>query len=159
MENLDITQLIKFHKEASNATYAGGGGYTDPQRPAFYELAFESGNWKYRDSYTGHYQSWGEEVIWYGEKVIWTCLYGGGMEPQYHGDKNFSDQTFNFLKKALLAKDSENFSPRGPNYFKDGDYEYSCDWSGDMTKFKGSEKINLKGETIFTHDFFGGLSI
>jgi hypothetical protein len=159
MNNFNIDELIKFHKEAANATYVGGGEYITPQRPGFNELAFEKGDLKYRDSYTGFFQSWGEEVIWHKDKVIWTCLYGGGMEQQYQGDTEIAERTFNFLKKAILAKDSEEFSPRGPKYFKEGGYEYFCEWEGDIEKFKGSERITLNGKVIFTHNFFGGVSI
>lgn len=156
MDKLNLDLLEKFHRNATESTYAGNGEYVEPQRPGFNELVFAEGDLKYRDSYCGFFQSWGEEVIWQSDDVIWTCLYGGGMETKFHDDKEFAIQTFEFLKKAMKAK-SEGFCPRGPREFKEGDYEYSVDWKGDISKFIGSEKILYKGEIVFTHTFLGGL--
>lgn len=156
MLNIDLQKLTQFHKRASESTYAGNGKYVEPQRPGFNELIYEENDLKYRDSYCGFFQSWGEEVIWQNNEVIWTCLYGGGMKNKFHGDKEFASQTFEFLKKAMKAKE-ESFSPRGPKYFKDEDYEYSAYWSGDISNYSGNEKILYKGEIVFTHTFFGGL--
>ena len=157
MNNDQITQLTNFLHEAMKATYAGGGKEVEhPQRPGFKELAFEEGDWKYRDSYCGFYQSWGEEVVWLKGKPFWTMLYGGGMEPEHHGNRDFAIQTFTFLKKAMSAKPG-GFQPRGPKHFRDRDWEYTCEWEGGIKKFRGEEKITFKGKLVFSHWFFGGL--
>jgi hypothetical protein len=153
-----LQSLLQFLTKASLATYVGGGSEIEPQRPKFNELAYEEGDWTYRDSYSGYFQSCGQEVVWHKQKPFWTQLYGGGMESSHQNDKSFADLTFQFLKKAMSSgKDESIFQPRGPKNLKKGDWEYVCEWGGDITKFKGHEKILFKTKVVFTHDFFGGL--
>ena len=156
-ENL-LNQLHKFLREASKATYAGDGAKVEPWRKGFKELEYRDGDWYYRDSYTGFFQSWGQEVVWHKDKPVWNSLYGGGMAEKFHGDRDFAKQTFEFLKKVLRQKESE-FQPRGPEKLTEGDWEYKCNMEGDIKNFKGSEKILYKGEVVFTHDFIGGVVI
>ena len=80
------------------------------------------------------------------------------MADKFKDDTKFASKTFVFLKKALSAGEKQKiFQPRGPSHFTDGDWAYICECSGDIANFKGDEKIFLKGETVFTHNFFGGL--
>jgi hypothetical protein len=154
-----LIELNRFMGRASKENYASGGGKVEPWRKGFKELEFRDRDWYYRDSYTGFLRSWGQEVIWYQDKPAWTCLYGGGMEPDYM-DVNFANQTFTFLKKAFLTGDKETkFQPRGPAEFQDGDWHYHCAVEGDIQKFKGHELITYQGKTVFTHDFLGGLVV
>lgn len=151
-----IQELTNFLHKAMLSTFAGDGEKVKPQRPGFDEFVYEEGSWKYRDSYCGFMQSWGQEVVWHDGKPFWTMLYGGGMEPEHHGNREFAIQTFTFLKKAMSHK-QDTFQPRGPNNLKEGDWEYLCEWEGDVKKFHGSEKITFKGKLVFTHRFVGGL--
>ncbi|MFH1364592.1 MAG: DUF5680 domain-containing protein [Candidatus Aenigmatarchaeota archaeon] len=150
---------MKFFNKATLETYAGSGEETDSQREGFIELEYKEGPWCYRDSYAGFFESWGQTVIWHDGKPFWTHLYGGGMVPEFHGNAEFAKQTFTFLKKALTAGVQDDFKPRGPDNFKEGDWEYSCEWEGDVKNFKGSEKILFQDKVVFTHDFLGGLII
>ncbi len=152
-------ELNEFLGRASLSTYAGSGAETD-SGIGFHELEFREGDWHYRDSYTGFFQSWGREVVWYKEKIVWNSLYGGGMVSEYHGNRQFAHDTFSFLKKVLSAGEKvETFQPRGPNHFKEGDWEYNCDWKGDIESFNGDEKISYQGKVVFTHHFFGGFVV
>lgn len=155
-----IAQLNKFMGRASKATYASGGGKVDkPHRNGFKELEYSEDDWYYRDSYTGFLRSWGQEIIWYKNEPVWTCLYGGGMHEKYM-DSIHANQTFAFLKKALSVGEKEtSFQPRGPHVFEDGEWTYICEVFGDIKKFHGNETITNEGVTFFTHDFFGGLAI
>ena len=155
-----LDELARFFGTAAGSTYAGGGRPVPSQRPGFVELTFAEGLWSYRDSYCGFFQSWGQEVIWRDGEVFWTQSYGGGMEPEYHDNEAFANQTFDFLKKALSSGDKTiTFRPRGPGRFAAQEWEYVCYWDGDITKFKGNEEIRRDGQVVFTHWFFGGLSI
>ncbi len=153
-----LVQLNRFLGKAMLETYAGDGVKVKPQRSGFKELEYKESDWYYRDSYTGFFRSWGQEVIWFKGEPFWNQLYGGGMVDKFNNDTKFARQTFGFLKKALSAGEKqESFQPRGPKYFTDHDWGYVCEWKGDITNFKGNEKILLKRETVFTHNFFGGL--
>ncbi|MFA6519864.1 MAG: DUF5680 domain-containing protein [Candidatus Paceibacterota bacterium] len=155
-----LAKLNNFIGEAALKTYAGGGVEIEPSEPGFHELEHRDGDLYYKDSYGGHFQSWGRETVWEKGKPIWSSLYGGGMEKKYHDDADFTHQTFNFLKKAMSAGDKQKtFQPRGPSKYEDGDWRYQATWNGDIARFLGHEDILYKGEIVFTHDFFGGLYI
>ena len=60
-------ELNEFLGKAMLATYAGSGPEAD-SGTGFTELEFKEGDYLYRDSYTGFFQSWGREVVWYNGK-------------------------------------------------------------------------------------------
>lgn len=151
-----LRNLNQFLGEAGKATYAGGmkGVVED----GYVKLKHVRGEWSYEDRYTGYFRSWGHETVFNKGKPVWVQAYGGGMEEKYIEDREFAHGTFEFLKKALKSGEKHTqFQPRGQNSFKDGDWEYHCTISGDISRFRGSEEIRFKGEKIFTHDFVGGL--
>jgi hypothetical protein len=153
-----LIQLNQFLGKAMLATYAGEGKEVKPQRPGFKEFEYSEEPFYYRDSYMGWFKSAGQETVWYNDKPFWTQLYGGGMFPEYQNDQEFASQTFDFLKQAMSAGDkSSTFQPRGLNGFKDGDWQYTNTMEGDITQFKGEEKILYRGKPVFFHYFFGGL--
>lgn len=146
--------LSKFIHTAAAATYVGGGQpEKKPQRPGFTELIYSQGNFSYRDSYTGFTRSRGMEVVCYQKVLVWSSAYGGGMMV---GNEKLAKQTFNFLKKCMLApKDFESF--RGPCSFKDGNWEYKYTQEGDIEEFHGYEEIYFKEELVFFHRIIGGI--
>jgi hypothetical protein len=155
-----LEQLNHFIGHASKATYASSGGKVDePWRKGFIELEYAEEDWYYRDSYAGFLRSWGQEVVWYQDRPFWTCLYGGGMVDDCM-DTALANETFGFLKKVLSAGEKENeFQPRGPKNFEDGEWKYHCEVEGEIQKFKGQEFISKVGKIVFTHDFEGGLVV
>ena len=153
---INIDELISFLIRAKSQTYAGDGKGIAPQRPGFKELEYKEGGWEYRDSYTGFYFAPGQEVVRFGGQPIWTMAYSGGMNPEYHGNMTFAKQIFTFLKKALLR--AERLKPfRGPENFREGDYEYRNSTEGDIKDFKGTERIFYQGKEVFRQHFIGGL--
>jgi hypothetical protein len=153
-----LQELNRFLGKAAVNTYAGGGQEADPEEAGFKELEFAEAGWYYKDSYAGFFQSWGRETVWHDQKPFWTQIYGGGMIEKFQDDANFAHETFDFLKKALSAGEKQDdFQPRGPKSFSNGEWEYFCEWHGDIARFAGSEKILYKKEIVFTHDFLGGL--
>ncbi|MCR4324735.1 MAG: DUF5680 domain-containing protein [Candidatus Curtissbacteria bacterium] len=160
MKNISLDELNRFLGEASLKTYAGTGVETKATIKGFKELEYRDGDWYYRDNYTGFFKSWGQEVVWYKDQPVWMSLYGGGLEKEFYGDEAFAIKIFNFLKKALSSGEkSKNFQPRGPKNLSDGDWVYHCQWTGDLSDFKGHEEILYKGRVVFTHDFIGGVVI
>lgn len=147
--------LFDFVDRAGKATYAGGGSYEEsPERTGFFELTYEESPLSYRDSYSGHVRSGGQEIVRENGKPIWSSGYGGGM---VDGKKDLSNDTFEFLKKAL-SQDEEGFdSLRGPHEFIDGDWKYTYTQEGDISDFYGYEEISYKGEKVFWHRAVGGI--
>jgi hypothetical protein len=155
MLEIDREQLSTFIRVAADETYAGGGSYVEkPERPDFLELEYKDGDWYYRDSYSGHSRSGGQEVVRYQEKPVWYSGYGGGM---IEGKEELSNVTFEFLKKALSAKEEGFDSLRGPHELVEDDWRYEYEQNGDITSFTGTEKIYYKDELVFFHNTLGGV--
>lgn len=149
--------LYNFILRATSATYAGGGSYeTVVERPGFLEMVFLDGDWHYRDSYTGFYRSSGSEVVRYQDQIVWVSSYCGGMAK---GTEAMAIETFDFLKKAMLAKPKDKQSFRGPDSLKVGEWQYRYEQKGDVIQFTGHEEIIHKGQLLFSHDIIGGLVI
>lgn len=154
---MNIDELKKFILKASAATYAGGGKEEEvPQRPGFKELVYTEGDWSYRDSYTGFYRARGMEVVRHKNIPVWTASYGGGMITD---KENLANETYTFLKKAMLAKDPAKYSARGPQSYKEGDFEYKYLQEGSLEEFNGYEEIYYHHELIFFHRIIGGTII
>lgn len=84
--------------------------------------------------------------------------YSGGMLPEFHGNRDFAKQTFTFLKQALLqVKVSRPF--RGPENFRQENWEYKDSSEGNVSDFKGTEHILYKGKEVFRQNYIGGLII
>lgn len=153
--SLSQKKLQEFIERAGKATYAGDGKLEKvPQRPGFTELVYKEEEFSYRDSYTGYIRSWGEEVVRFKNKPVWTSLYGGGMSK---GKEKLADVTFEFLKKAMRVKEKGFFSVRGPHLLEDGDWKHTYQQKGDFDNFSGYQEIFYKGELVFFHYVIGGL--
>lgn len=148
-------QLYDFILRASSATYAGGGSYEKiVERSGFLEMVFQDGDWHYRDSYTGFYRSSGSEVVRYQDQIVWVSSYCGGMAK---GSENLASDTFDFLKKAMLAKPKNKQSFRGPDHYSEQNWVYSYQQKGDVTSFSGYEEISHLGNVLFSHEIIGGI--
>lgn len=157
LAQLDITEFLTFLKTAAAATYAGGGKKEEnPQRSGFIELRYTQGNFDYRDSYTGFYRSWGTETVRHKGEPVWVSLYGGGMTD---GNEELALECFTFLKKSFNSKDENSSSFRGPDSFKDGDWEYTYKQEGTVEQFSGYEEIKRHGKVVFTHKIIGGFVV
>lgn len=155
---INLKELAKFLVKAKKQTYAGEGKEITPQRPSFKELEYSEDNYDYRDSYTGFFSAPGQEIVRLDKIPIWSMSYSGGMKPEYHNDIEFAEKVFTFLKKALFRV-KEDIPFRGPKNFKEGDFEYINIVEGNITNFKGHEKIMFKGKEVFSQDYIGGLIV
>ena len=155
---INLKELARFLVKAKSQTYAGDGKEILPQRPGFKELEFVEGPWEYRDSYVGYFMAPGQEYVRFKSQPIWTMAYSGGMRPEYHKQRDFAKQTFTFLKQALSRVEvSRPF--RGPENFHDREWKYLNTSEGDITDFKGTERILHKGKEVFKQNYIGGLII
>lgn len=102
MKTIDLEKLVQFKKNSSGHTYSGDGEEISPQRPGFIEMEYREGDWYLRDSYAGHFQAPGMTVIYYKNKPVWTCAYGGKVIEKFYPQ---TKDIFTFLKKALRRKD------------------------------------------------------
>jgi hypothetical protein len=147
-------EFIPFLLKAKKSTYAAGeGGKVASSRQASHDLAYREGEWTYLDTYLGGFAFIGEEAVWRQEKPVWGMNYYGTMTVETIPE-GFSQ----FLKRALLHVPPE--APyRGPAAFQEGDFTYTCYWSGGLDRFRGEETISLNGQLIYRLDFHGGIII
>ena len=158
MKKIDFYQLKKFLYNANKKGYAGDSIDINPQKPGFEETEYKEGDYLFHDSYIGHYFAPGQEVIYYKKEPIWAMAYAGGMKFKYHGNGEFTHETIIFLKKALLAMDPEK-PYRGPKKFKEGDWRYESELTGNIKDFIGNEKIYHKSVLVFEQNFIGGVVV
>jgi len=156
--NLD--DLVAFIIRARNHGYAGSAEkIKNPQRPGFKEFRpYAEGDFEYVDSYSGHYFAPGQEVVRSKGIPVWNMAYNGGMLPQFHGNLEFAKQTFDFLKQALARVDHTR-PFRGPNCFVLSPFIYIDNSEGDISNFKGTERIYWSLREVFRQDYIGGLII
>ncbi len=141
-------QITEFLIRAKRATYAGKGAETASSREKSHDLVFRDGEYMYYDTYLGGEQFAGEEALWISGIPCWSMNYAGRVT-----GGNFSGD---FLKEALLHVPEE--APyRGPAYYKNGGYTYSCSVEGEFDWFQGKESITYQGELIYECYFHGGM--
>ena len=145
--------LIAFILEAKQKTYAAGGVHAPSSRPASVDLPYRRGAYFYYDSYLGGFDFLGEEAVWLDDLPGWGMNYHGYMlVPQV------PDGFGEFLKRALLEV-PPNTPYRGPGFYKEGAYEYRCEWNGAPDRFEGRETICLDQKPVYELVFHGGIII
>lgn len=145
--DLKVRSLVDFLIEAKQNTYAAHGKEVDSCRLQSHDLAYESGKYRYYDSYFGGQQFSGEEVIWHEEVPIWAMNYCGRVISM-----NFSGD---FLKEALFHVPVDK-PYRGPEIYQSGEYTYHCKVEGEFVWYQGYEDIFYGDEKVYECFFHGG---
>ena len=150
----DRAELITFLQKAKQKTYAGHGAETSPCRPASHDLRYEekteSGLLLYIDTYLGGKNFSGEEALWRDGVPLWSMNYYGRVTAEpFSGD---------FLKAALYEVPADK-PFRGPDIFRQGDYTYHCQTTGDFEWFQGYEDIFYLEKKSYDLLFHGGVII
>jgi hypothetical protein len=156
----DLNQLSEFLNKTLSHTYAVGQGKVhNPQRLGFEEYVYEEGPWSYRDSYTGGAISWGQEHVTFQGQAAWSMVYGGGICENFRNDAALESEAFACMKEALKVSRSskEDFLPRGPRCLVWKNYVYQADWQGDLSWFRGQEKVYRGHDLLHIYDFAGGV--
>ncbi|MBI2013663.1 MAG: XRE family transcriptional regulator [Candidatus Colwellbacteria bacterium] len=116
------------------------------------ELIYKEGDFIYRDRYFGALSFVGEEIVFKNKIPIWGMNYcGATMDPSMTNEK-----VADFLKRALRAVTSD-MPFRGPSEFKEGDWFYINQVSGDVNSFSGHEEIKYKDHAVYKLDYHGGI--
>ena len=145
--DLKVRSLVDVLIEAKQNTYAAHGKEVDSCRLQSHDLAYESGKYRYYDSYFGGQQFSGEEVIWHEEVPIWAMNYCGRVISM-----NFSGD---FLKEALFHVPVDK-PYRGPEIYQSGEYTYHCKVEGEFVWYQGYEDIFYGDEKVYECFFHGG---
>ena len=152
---MDIEQLSKFLVKAKINTYASSGeGGEKILFDESKEFEFEEKEFKYRDRYFGFDPFIGQEIVWQNGKIIWGMNYYGKVVSEVIPVK----QIYQFLKE-VLKKVLENKPFRGPDNFKQGDFEYFNKVEGVVENFQGEEATFYKKQLVYKLNYHGGLVI
>lgn len=142
--------------EAKKSTYANGTTEKiESNRLGSKDYEYKKGNMLYHDTYFGGTNFIGEEVVYIDNKIYWAMNYYGVTL-----DENLGEEAMdNALRPALMQVGvSENIIPvRGPREYKNGDFKYTFEVSGDLTNFSGIETIYKNDKKIYELKCNGGL--
>ena len=148
IKNPDFQQMVQFLYVAKQNTYAAGGkAIPTSLRLTSKDYYYTDETFTYQDSYLGNSEFIGEEIISKHNTPLWGMGYSGKVL-----DESFSSP---FLKDALLHLPSD-FPLRGPVYYNNGAYTYTCKVDGDFTWFNGKEEIYYENKKVYELYFHGG---
>jgi hypothetical protein len=150
---MTIDELNATIVAAKAATYVGGGRKVPASRQGAHDLSWESGDWRYLDSYFGGTDFLGQEVVWHLGQPVWSMSYYGYIRRQ---DLINGERAGATIKAALSAMYAEGrflggFDWSGPH----GRYLDRSD--GNAAQFRGRETILVDGIEAYALDYFGGL--
>jgi len=154
-------ELLQFIAKAHRNTYAAPKEVRrlhrceQPILAGHKDYDFKEGDWEYHDSYAGQDWAPGREVVFLKGKPVWAMAYQGKHNESYPSEF-FQNQAFSFLRNAL-RNISDEMPFRGPESFKEGDFEYTFKMNGDYQYFTGREAITYKGIEVFFQDIMGEL--
>ena len=142
--------------EAKKSTYANGKTEKiESSRLGSKDYEYKKDNMLYHDTYFGGTNFIGEEVVYIDNKIYWAMNYYGVTL-----DENLGEEAMdNALRPALMQVGvSENIIPvRGPREYKNGDFKYTFEVSGDLTNFSGIETIYKNDKKVYELKCNGGL--
>lgn len=148
-----LDELHHFIVTAKRATYVGGGQKVKSSRLASHDLAFEQGDWAYRDSYFGGTDFLGQETVWFGLSPVWAMNYYGYI---LRPDLIDGERAGATIKAALSAMYAEDRFLGGFEW--QGEFGRYIDRSNrDVARFHGRETIEVEGVEAYALDYFGGL--
>lgn len=139
--------VVKFLIQAKTKTYAAKVAECESSRPNSHDLKYEEGDFMYLDSYLGGECFSGEEAVYQKGAPIFSMNYCGRV---LHDSFN-SD-----ILKAALMLVPEDKPFRGPVFYQENDYVYSCKVTGDLDWFQGYEEICYNNLPVYECFFHGG---
>ncbi|UYN99634.1 MAG: hypothetical protein KIT02_17320 [Devosia sp.] len=150
---MTLDELNSIIVQAKSATYVGGGNKVPASRTGAHDLSWQSGDWRYLDSYFGGTDFLGQEVVWHRNQPVWSMSYYGYITRPDLIDGERAGAT---IKAALSAMYAEGrflggFDWQGPH----GVYRDRSE--GIPAQFRGRETISVGGVEAYALDYFGGL--
>ena len=148
-ENFEIASFVV---EAKKSTYANfNAGKVEPSRLASIDLAYESDDFKYLDTFVGGANFSGSEVVYHKNVPVWSMNYIGRSLSEER-----SQSIIDFLTKAL-AQVTLEMPYRGPAFLHDGKFVYVNSAYGEFNWFQGSERIYYEDEQVYELVYHGGI--
>ncbi len=121
--------------------------------PGLHTITIKKGKFTYLDQYGGGEPFQGLETVWIDNHLEWMMSYRG----DYNGKAPYAD--FGGFLKASLRAAPKSMPVRGPKNFvnqKFPGWKYDNEWKGDISEFKGKEKITFKDSKVYYAEYYGG---
>lgn len=149
----DLDTLHDFILTAKAASYIGDGTPAPSSRPASNDLAYQSGNFRYLDSYFGGSDFMGEEIVYHLEDPLWGMnYYGFILKP----GSISAEAVGRMLKASLSLMYRQGRFLGGWSHTQDN-LTYHDTSQGDLTRFSGREWIKKDGEVVYELVYHGGM--
>lgn len=145
-------ELLHFIEEASLNTYANPDAKTIPVplRSGCDEFLYQSGDWKYHDSYAWKKDGGGEEIVYFKGEPIWVMNYYG-----YLIGKPDAKEIYRFLHVALQKRHA-TLPVRGDTY-EESNLRYEVEYEkNSIENFHGVERIRQNEELVYECYVHGG---
>jgi len=151
VEKNNFMELEEFLVKAKNNSYANNKKEANVLIDGCKEFIFKDFEWFYCDRYFGFNPFIGEEIVYKNDVPFWGMNYHGSIL-----SKNIdAKELYEFLKKSMRQiKIEKPF--RGPNYFKEGEWEYRNNNNGSIDKFDGLEEIYFQEDKVYELKYAGG---
>jgi len=148
--------LHKFIVAAKSETYVANATCLPPCRPGSHDIGYESGRWRYLDSYFGGSDFAGQEVVWFSGEPVWAMNYFGRIV-----DPDLIDaaKAGCVIKAALLHLYVDQQRFLGGLEFEHAFGRYTDRTLGSFERFSGQERILVDGRTAYELDYRGGLIV
>lgn len=148
---MDLKRLQQFLVNSIKEYASGDGKKWIKEKDGSTTIPFEKGDFKSHDNFFGGEPYGGRVVVFYKNRPVWMMVYYGWVE------KNISvDEVYAILKKALMQM-PEDATFRGPKEFKEKEFIYQNNWTGDIERYSGEEKILKNNQSIYKANYMGGL--
>jgi hypothetical protein len=117
------------------------------------EAGFARGELAYRDRWYGEARFAGQELVFHRGLPAWAMSFIGATSPEAPPDFP------HFHKRALRGAPAE--APfRGPPIYqepsREGSLVYVNEWTGDLTWFRGVERVFSDGREVYRLEYHGG---
>lgn len=130
-----------------------------PSRPEVKEYIYEerAGNKtnSYQHTYFGGTKFVGQEIVMQSKKPVWAMNYRGICKTD-----DFTESQLDSIIRPALAQVGEDrrvLPLRGSSEYVSGDYRYTFESIGDMTDFKGIEKVYKDNKVVYILECHGGV--
>lgn len=144
---MEDKELNEFIIRAKKSYYSSKAQNVESTKKDSVDFEYSEGDYLYHNRYVGKTSFSGEEIVTKKGTPVWTM--------SYVGDVLSSNYNREFLKEALAHNSYSTGLYRGPEVYKNGDYEYVCSYNGYLDLFRGNEEIKYKGETVYRCFYHG----
>ncbi|MDJ0607770.1 MAG: DUF5680 domain-containing protein [Kiloniellales bacterium] len=143
-------ELVDFLTQARRETYAIPHG--ESLGDGTEHMAWDRGEWSYRDRYAGTNPYGGQELVRREGKVVWMMNYYAEVLTA----RPSMDEIYAFQREVLGQPDPAR-PMRGPARYASGPFTYRNEVRGDLDRFSGQETIRHEEAEVYRMVFHGGL--